>query len=179
MFVSMKDIIETWRPVVGYEGLYEVSDQGRVRSLKRNTTNGKILIPIKNKSCYLNVHLSIDGISRLFRLHRLVAFAFPEICGEYFEGAVCNHKNENKLDNRAENLEWCTPKYNTNWGTGLKRMAQKLSKSVAQYTIDGVLIAIYSSTAEAARQTGYSQSHICKCCQGKQQIAYGYVWRYV
>ena len=109
---------EIWRSIEGYEGLYEVSNLGRVRSLDRygNTGygirlyKGKILSQEKDRGGYLNVVLSKKCIKTTFKVHRLVARAFPDICGEYKKGLVVDHINTVRTDNRAINLKWCTPK---------------------------------------------------------------------
>ena len=110
---------EEWRPIEGYEGLYEVSSYGRVRSLDRYDSNnhfrkGKVLSPVKNKDGYLQVNLCCNGKYKMFLVHRLAAQAFipnpdnlPEI----------NHKDENPGNNNVDNLEWCTRKYNINYGS--------------------------------------------------------------
>lgn len=160
-------IEEKWLPVVGYEGLYEVSSLGRVRSLPRNTTKGKILTQQITKFGYLKVALAKNNVPKFFQVHRLVAISFipnpnnlPQV----------NHINENKLDNRVENLEWCTAKYNMNYSN---------SKRVAQYTLSGELVAIYSSLREASNQTGFWYGNISRCCLGKRKTAYGYIWKYI
>ena len=114
---------EEWRPIEGYEGLYEVSNTGRVRSLDRyvkgkgesyRLQKGKMLSPIKNKYGYLQVNLCCNGKNKMFLVHRLSAQAFipnpdnlPEI----------NHKDENPGNNSVDNLEWCDRSYNNNYGT--------------------------------------------------------------
>lgn len=160
-------IKEKWLPVVGYEGLYEVSSLGRVRSLPRNTTKGKILAQQITKFGYLKVALVKNNVPKFFQVHRLVAISFipnpnnlPQV----------NHINENKLDNRVENLEWCTAKYNMNYSN---------AKRVAQNTLDEKLVAIYPSLIEASNQTGFWYGNISRCCLGKRKTAYGYIWKYI
>ena len=162
---------EEWKPVVGYEGLYKVSNQGRVRSLPRNSTSGKILKLKTNTDGYLLATLYKDGKSKSYRVHRLVALAFipnpnnlPEI----------NHKSEEKWLNTVDNLEWCDRVYNINYGNRTK----KTSKPVKQLTLNGELVYIWPSMAEAGRN-GFNHQNICSCCQGKHKTAYGYKWKYV
>ena len=116
-------MIEEWRPIPGYEGLYEVSNLGRVRSVDRYVKSkgesywlrkGKMLSPTKDKNGYLKVNLSCNGKHNIIRVHRLVTEAFlpnPDNLPEV------NHKDEDKTNNRVENLEWCDHKYNMNYGT--------------------------------------------------------------
>lgn len=109
---------ETWRPIAGYEGLYEVSNQGQVRSLPHRTSSrfglkmspGRVLKPFIARNGYYRVDLSKDGKSRRMSVHRLVALSFvPPVLGK----PNVNHKNSNKRDNHPENLEWCTVQENT------------------------------------------------------------------
>lgn len=102
-----------WKDVRGYEGLYQVSNDGLVKSLKaRNKWNAnRLLIPHSHHQGYLGIRLSRDGEVKEFRIHRLVMIAF--IGEPPFENAEVNHKNGDKADNRIENLEWCTAKQNT------------------------------------------------------------------
>ena len=114
---------ELWRPIEGYEGLYEVSSYGRVRSLDRyvktcyeayKLQKGKILNPGKDKDGYLQVSLHCNGKQHQRKIHRLVAQAFIE---NFDNLPMINHKDEDKTNNRVDNLEWCTAKYNANYGT--------------------------------------------------------------
>ena len=169
---------EVWRPVVGFN--YEVSNLGRVR----NTKTDKVLKTCIDKYGYLQLLLYSCQKRKCFRVHRLVARAFPEICGEWFEGCVINHKNEIKTDNRAENLETCSVAFNNSFGSRLKKCSKSLqnrsdeSKSVVQYTLEGFLIAIHPSLSEASRQTGISVQCIYYACQGKSKTSGGFIWRY-
>ena len=129
---------EEWRDIKNYEGLYQVSNYGRVRSVDRFVYNyrsknrkalikGKILKQsLDNTNKEIGYYFVIFSDRKHYKVHRLVAFAFPEICGEWFEGAECNHKNEIKTDNRAINLEWVTHDYNIHYGTAIERKGNKL-----------------------------------------------------
>ena len=129
---------EEWRDIKNYEGLYQVSNYGRIRSVDRfvynyRSKNGKALIKGKilkqsldNTNKEIGYYFVIFSDRKHYKVHRLVAFAFPEICGEWFEGAECNHKNEIKTDNRAINLEWVTHNYNIHYGTAIERKGNKL-----------------------------------------------------
>ena len=114
-------MIEEWRPVVRYEGLYEVSNTGQVRSLDRfyyRLHKGKVLSPTKDRYGYLTVTLNCNGKSKTIKIHRLVAQAFlpnPDNLPQV------NHKDEDKTNNNVTNLEWCTAKYNVNFGTRQER----------------------------------------------------------
>ena len=171
---------EVWQDIPGYEGLYQASTYGRARSLKRNTTPGKLLKPSNNKNGYFHIVLSNNGNTKIISLQRAVAKTFIPNPSKYPQ---VNHKNENKADNRVENLEWCSSEHNINYGTRNNRVSKKmtngkLSKSVLQYDIQGTLIKQYPSTKEVEREAGYANTNISACCRGERKQAYGYIWKY-
>lgn len=164
-----------------YEGLYMVSNIGRIKSLNYHRT-GKdgILKPNKQVSGYLVVHLSKNGITKPYRISRLVAMAFipnPDNLPEV------NHKDEVKTNNCVENLEWCTCKYNTNYGSCIERRVANRNgsnapKKVYQYNLNGEFVKEWKSMQEIEMVLGFNHSHICKCCKGQRKSAYGFIWKY-
>lgn len=169
----MNENNEVWKDILGYEGHYQVSNKGRVKSLKLGKE--RILKPRRDVGGYLQVYLCKNGDKKWCLVHRLVAQAFipnsnnlPQI----------NHKNEDKTDNIVENLEWCSAKYNNNYGTHIQRIAEKTSKPVLQYTKDGKFIQEWKSVMDVERNLGYFQSAISACCLGKLKSAYKFVWKY-
>lgn len=171
---------EEWRQVVGYEGLYEVSNLGNVRSLNyANRGYVKNLTPTLKNHGYLDVCLSKGKSQRCIRVHRLVAMAFLDNPNSLPQ---VNHINENKLDNRVENLEWVPSKQNVNHGTRNERMARsKLNhncKAVIQMDLQGNIIRKWVSLHEVERQRGFDVTHISRACKGIQKSAYGYKWRF-
>lgn len=160
----MREINEVWRPIEGFECLYEVSNLGRVKSFWFNKE--KILKPNKTKWGYLYVVLCKDGRKKNYNVHRLVANAFlpnidnlPEV----------NHIDEDKTNNRVDNLEWCDKTYNIRYSQSVE---------VNQFTKDGRFIRTWDCINEIQNQLGYNTGHICKCCKGKLKSAYGFIWRY-
>ena len=163
---------EIWKPVLNYEGLYEVSNLGRVKSL----ISVKILKPKKRNDGYLSVVLCENGKMKMFLVHRLVYSAFN---GEIPPGLQVNHLNEDKSENRLDNLSLCTAKENTNWGTCIQRRAKKQSKPVIAFDKSGNFIQEFKSLTEAANWLGKKcMNNICSCLKGHTHSAYGYVWRY-
>ena len=195
----MNEIIEEWRPVIGYEGLYEVSNLGKIKSLNYNhTKQEKILRQVKMKNGYLYVNLYKNAKMKLCRIHKLVANAFLENPNNY---TCVNHKDEDKTNNCVDNLEWCDHKYNVNFGTGIKRRVTNTdykartnkidykaisekqindpnkSKKVYQYDKQGNLIKIWESANECKRN-GFNQGHVSACCRNESKSHKGFKWSY-
>lgn len=174
---------EVWKDIAGYEGLYQVSNHGRVKSLERfNVNTGsyelreRMLKLSHNKRGYPMVMLINKTNRKGKAVHRLVAEAFipnPDCLPQV------NHKDENKNNNCVDNLEWCDNSYNHNYGTRIERCAAKLKKKVVQYSIGGVFIAEYEGIRDAAKANNFkSCSCISECCNEKRKTAYGYIWKY-
>lgn len=177
----MRAFLEIWKDIAGYEGLYQVSNLGNVRSLGRWRGNGKgvyfqegqIIKPFKNKRGYQIVDLRKNGRKNHY-VHRLVAQSFIENP----ENLPCiNHKDESKTNNRVDNLEWCSYVYNNNYGTRNKRMAESKSKKVIQLTLDGKIVREWASTVECGLN-GFNKGHVAECCRGERKTHKGYRWVY-
>lgn len=165
---------EEWRDIKGYEGLYQVSNTGKLRSLNyRKTGREKLLKPQTDKNGYLFVGIRKNGKRKFKKIHRLVAETFIPNPNNY---PCVNHKSEIKTQNNVENLEWCDHKYNTNYGTRNIRSKISQSKTVVAYK-NGVEVLRFSSTAEAQRN-GYNSGNISCCCRGIYKQYKGYKWQY-
>ena len=168
---------EIWKDIEGYEGYYMVSNMGRVKSLGNGKSNNgnyskkRILKPVDDSHGYLKVNLHKDGKAKNYLVHRLVASAFCENQMGYTE---VNHLDEDKTNNCADNLEWCSRSYNCNYGT----RNQKLSKPI--FGIDKItgLIVEFSSIMEASRVLRIDQGNITRCCQGRLKSIGGFAWYY-
>lgn len=174
----MRKSKETWKPITCTDNVkYEVSSEGKVRNLK----TGRILKPFYNTFGYAMVDLtraSSDKTKKTLKLvHRLVAQAF--IPNNDQSKTLINHKDENPRNNSVANLEWCTYKYNANYGTRNERMAKGKSKPILQFDLEtGLIIATYSSIKEAGLSTGISRSTISSVAKGKRKTAGGYGWKW-
>lgn len=171
---------EVWKDIRGYEQVYQVSNLGRVKSLERvvdfgrsyRTVHEMILKQYIQNNGYVWVGLHKNNTQKRMLVHRLVAMAFipnPDNLPEV------NHKDENPLNNTLSNLEWCTRKYNENYGTKKQRQTLKQSIPVAAYK-DGVEIMRFASSMEAQRN-GYNQQCVRYCCRGIYKTYRGYEWR--
>lgn len=177
---------EERRDVIGYEGSYQVSNLGRIKSVSRtvrrkdNTlypVREHILKPIKYNNGYY--YVMMGSKERPQAIHRIVAKAFIPNPNNHPQ---VNHKDEDKSNNTLSNLEWCTASYNSGYGTRGTRLTETKGKRVAQIDLQsGNVIKIWRSAAEAARELTGKSNHgnISNCCVGKRPYAYGYKWSYV
>lgn len=173
--------MKEWKPVVGYEDYYLVSNEGDVFSIRSN----HLLKVTTQSNGYKRVELNVNGKATKESIHRLVAKAFIPNPNDY---PIINHKDENPSNNHADNLEWCTYKYNTNYGNCISRMVANKeykygadnprSKTVYQFDLEGNLIDMFSSTYDAARFYDIDAKSIAKCCTGGLKQYAGYGWSY-
>ena len=168
---------EIWRDIKGYEGLYQVSNLGNVKSLHYNKTKIPKLLRIyknsNNDSGYYLTSLNKNGIRKNFFIHRLVAEAFISNPNNL---PCVNHIDEDKSNNKVDNLEWCSYKYNVNYGTCKTRSSLKRSKPVIQYTKEGEFVKEWRSIKEAETSIGI-RCGISKCLSGKHKTSGGFVWK--
>ncbi len=195
---------EIWKDIPDYEGYYQASNLGRIKSMPRVVTNyrgshiskEKILKQHCDKKGYSKVYLLKNKVGKTTCVHRLVALAFLSNPNNWPD---INHKDENPSNNNVENLEWCTEKYNSNYGTCIERRKasyvrnQSFLKANATKvknqsrchetpifgtSKNGDTILSYKSITEAARSTGISKGHIGECVKGIRKSAGGYYWKY-
>lgn len=163
---------EKWVPIKGYEGLYEVSNLGQIRRV------GRKILKQSMRGSYLKVSLYKNGQASQQSVHRIVAQNFlpnPDNLPQV------NHKDENKLNNRLENLEWCTHKYNSCYGTAIEKSRKNLKKPVIGTSLATGEEFYFDCINEAERQGFANHSHIVSCLKGKdrRKTAGGYSWKYV
>lgn len=168
-------MIEEWRDIENYEGIYQISNKGRVKSFKKHyNKNGKIIKAIRIKNGYYNVVLCVNGTKHKEYIHRLVAKAFISNPNNY---PFVNHKDENPSNNCVNNLEWCTQKYNMNYGSLLEKHKRE-SKAILQYDLENNFIKKWSSIASAERKLNISHCNIVACLKERRKHAGGYIWKY-
>lgn len=165
-------MIEIWKDVVGYEGLYLISNLGRVKSVNRKTSNGhtisgKMLTPDLVRG-YYRVSLSKNGVKTRILVHRLVLINFT-----HDSELQVNHIDENRLNNRLDNLEWMTAKENCNYGTRNQRVGAKCAKKVT----DGTMI--FDSIRKAGEYYNLDRTTISSALTGKCRTAGGSTWKYI
>lgn len=171
-------MVEIWKDIDGYEGLYQVSNLGNVRSLNwKNTGFVRNLYLKPHNKGYLQVELWKNSERRMFTVHRLVALHFVD---GFAEGKVVNHKNEDKTDNHSDNLEWVTPSYNYRYSLHKHPEYRKIrcNTPIIQCSMQGDFIKEWESPIKIKHVLGYSDWSIKECCRGKRKQAYGYQWQY-
>lgn len=164
---------EVWKDIPNYEGRYQASTFGRIKSINSKCRKTDVIMSNRSISMcgYQVVNLKKDGNRKSFMVHRLVAMTFIPNPNNY---PIVNHKNENKLDNRVENLEWCDLKYNSSYGTIRNRIAEKLGKRVLCVELD----LVFPSIGAAARNYGLHYQNISRCCRNQNRTAGGYHWKF-
>ena len=169
--------LEIWKDIPNYEGLYQVSNLGNIKSLKKGK-NKLLKFGVNNKGYYIvNLYKNNKGITK--KVHRLVAQVFIPNPNNY---PIINHKDENKKNNIIDNLEWCDNKYNLNYGNAkLHRIiaSGKRMKPIIQLDINNNKIAKYNSIREASRKTNINRWDISNCLKEKQKSTKGFKWRYI
>lgn len=192
--------METWKDIIGYEGVYQINDKGQVRSVDRAQISsagslihykGKLIKAMPNSSGYLRVALKKGGKEKRFFVHRLVALHFvdnpkPEL------NNIVNHLDCNYLNNTATNLEWTTLKGNSQhasqkgrlnrtkeWVEHLKKGLEWTTRAVEAYDLNTGEIKERFAKLTECRAKGYMPSSVCSCCKGKRKHHKGLGWRYV
>lgn len=180
-----KDFKCRWKSITGYEDLYEVSDNGMVKSVRRTNHSGRsygkrmiggyILRQITDKDGYKSVSLCKNGVRKPFRVHRLVAAAFLD---NQKNLPIVNHKNENKADNRVSNLEWCSIAYNNHYGKGYcEHRFLNVRKAVKQLNLNKKIVRVFKSISEAASVLGVNRNTIAGRVNSRSIKPYcGYIW---
>ena len=179
----MDNSIEIWKDIEGYEGMYQVSNMGRVRSLDRVKPNsggqiakGSLKKFGDNGNGYKIVNLYKDNKSCMKYVHRLVAMAFiPNPSNLH----IINHKDEDKSNNRYENLEWCTQKYNANYGTHTRRVKESFitngnNRPVYVYDMNGVFLKTFDCSNDVCRELNIGRRALYSVCQGVVKSSKGY-----
>lgn len=168
---------EIWKDVIGYEGLYQVSNLGRIKSLvfknRMTTIKREKILSIQKTGNYDHIILYKNGKQINHLIHRLVAEAFIENKNNYKE---VNHKDENTRNNNVDNLEWCNHKQNINYGTRTQKAKEKLQVKINQYDLKGNFIKQWNCMNEAIRY--YKNGHIFDVCKGQRKTASNFIWQY-
>ena len=170
--------MEIWKDIIGFEGLYKVSNIGRIKN-----KDNKLLSPYHNINGYISIDLYKEGHVHKLRVHRLVAEAFIPNPNNY---PIVNHIDENKTNNNVNNLEWCTYSYNLSYGSRVTKMFQtrkernrkNTQKPVIQLDLQNNIIANYNSISEASRSTNISCGAIWQSCNLGFITNKLYKWKY-
>ena len=173
-----------WKDIPGYEGLYQASTDGRIKSLARfNPNSGRVgmfykqkeLKPSLDRYGYLQVRLCKNGKYKTFKVHRLIALTYiPNL----YKLPCINHKDEDKQNNHINNLEWCSIKYNNNYNNRQIKISTKRKKKILQINpVNNQIINIFDSIAEA-NSIGYYKEYVIKCCKHRKLLYKGFKWEY-
>ena len=166
---------EIWKDIEGYEGSYQVSNLGRIKNIKFKTQ--RILKQRQLADGHLTIGLCKNNSIKRHLVHRLVANSFIPNPNSL---PIINHKDEDPTNNCVDNLEWCTNKYNSNYGTKNKRISESLKgKNWRRKIICVETSETFDSAKEINRKYGYHYQTILYCCKGKFNTAYGYHWQYI
>jgi hypothetical protein len=178
--------MEIWKNIENFEGFYQVSNKGRVKSLNRKLADGRTwnerIMKTPLSAGYPSVSLRLNNVYLKERVHRLVGKAFVK---DYKLGYIINHIDGNKLNNNHTNLEWCTHKHNVNhaFSTGLNNALDKMhetnQKKTVQLDLKNNLIKIYDSAKEAAKAVNCPIQNITRVCRGGRNSARGFKWCYL
>jgi hypothetical protein len=174
--------MEIWKDLEGYEGLYQISNFGNIKSLSKKFFNGNHDVVLKErllkqsycKDGYKKVCLCKNNKKKSYLIHRLVAKTFVKNPYCYYQ---VNHKDENKENNMAENLEWCDSKYNVNYGTRNYKISTNVSKGVLQFDLNNKLIKKWDSARKVCNELNFNYDYIMRACR-EEKSAYGYIWKY-
>lgn len=174
-----KQIEEIWKPIKGFEDIYEISNLGNVKTIERTQRCGRhtkehLRIPEKING-YLRINLYDGTCYHKKFIHRLVAEHFLSNPNNF---PVINHKDENPLNNNVSNLEWCTRAYNNSYGNRLKRVSLTQGHPILQYNLQGKLIKEWHSMGEIERVLRINHSKVSLVCSGKRKTAGGFIWKY-
>lgn len=173
---------EIWKDIEGYEGFYQISNMGRIKSLERKEqlsfqvrNRKEKILRLANKNGYSRIMLSKNRERKVYFVHILV---YKTFIGPIPKGMQVNHIDECKTRNVVSNLNLMSPKENINWGTCIERRSKKNKKPIWQLTLDGQEYAYWFSAKDAADNKETLRKHIVECCCGKRKTANGYKWKY-
>lgn len=165
---------EIWKDI-DPEGIYKISNFGRVKTTIRKGCSVEYRKPTMDKKGYLGVDLRYGGKRHCCKIHRLVALAFIPNPNNYPE---INHKDEDKTNNRVDNLEWCDHWYNVHYGTGAERGIDALRRDVNQYDKQGNFIKRWHGVKTACAALGLDSGCVVRCCDGSSRTYGGFIWLY-
>ena len=163
---------EVWEDIKGYEGIYQVSNLGRVKSFKWGRER---ILKLSIFRKYLIAELSKESKRKRYRVHRLVAEAFIPNPNNYKE---INHKDENPNNNCVNNLEWCDRTYNINYGNRTQKASINKRKKIVQLSLNGDFIKVWNGAIDVEKELKMYSGNICSCLKNRRKTAYGYKWKY-